>query len=177
DVEEAMKSGLNIRPAGASDGGVAGSSEGGTRRQLWGTNPLPGALQDSEGPLGHGLAGGRKPVAQWTVPEVCAWLSNRALGAQGPLVQAARSHAISGRALLRLTEGTLQRMGVAPGSQRRQLLQEVLQLRVQQEVQELLDIADGEGVPLQGVGGSPCRGWGSRPQHSQERLPLQEMEV
>uniref|UniRef100_A0A674IV31 SAM domain-containing protein n=1 Tax=Terrapene triunguis TaxID=2587831 RepID=A0A674IV31_9SAUR len=167
DVEEAMKSGLNIRPAGASDGGVAGSSEGGTRRQLWGR----------KGPLGHGLAGGRKPVAQWMVPEVCAWLSSRALGAQGPLVQAARSHAISGRALLRLTEGTLQRMGVAPGSQRRQLLQEVLQLRVQQEVQELLDIADGEGVPLQGVGGSPCRGWGSRPQHSQERLPLQEMEV
>ncbi|XP_023965348.2 sterile alpha motif domain-containing protein 12-like [Chrysemys picta bellii] len=97
---------------------------------------------DSEGPLGHGLAGGRKPVAQWTVSEVCAWLSSRALGARGPLVQAARSHAISGRALLRLTEGTLQRMGVAPGSQRRQLLQEVLQLRVQQEVQELLDIAD-----------------------------------
>ncbi|XP_043368155.1 sterile alpha motif domain-containing protein 12-like [Dermochelys coriacea] len=102
---------------------------------------------DSEGaraPLGHGLARGRKPVAQWTVPEVCAWLSSRALGAQGPLVQAARSHAISGRALLRLTEGTLQRMGVVPGCQCRQVLQEVLQLRIQQEVQELLDFADGQ---------------------------------
>ncbi|XP_074803083.1 uncharacterized protein LOC141984040 [Natator depressus] len=118
------------------------------------------SLLDSEGaraPLGHGLAGGRKPVAQWTVPEVCAWLSSGALGAQGPLVQAARSHAISGRALLRLTEGTLQRMGVAPGCLRRQLLQEALQLRIQQEVQELLDIADGPSQLLISLIPPPAR--------------------
>ncbi|CAM5130627.1 unnamed protein product [Natator depressus] len=135
----------------------------------------PFAETDSEGaraPLGHGLAGGRKPVAQWTVPEVCAWLSSGALGAQGPLVQAARSHAISGRALLRLTEGTLQRMGVAPGRLRRQLLQEALQLRIQQEVQELLDIADGEGLPLRGAGGSALQAVGvSAPALTGEALP------
>uniref|UniRef100_A0A8C3HB03 SAM domain-containing protein n=1 Tax=Chrysemys picta bellii TaxID=8478 RepID=A0A8C3HB03_CHRPI len=140
---------------GGEPWGWAAAEHGGGVQLGWGeglrTQRGP-AARPQQGPLGHGLAGGRKPVAQWTVSEVCAWLSSRALGAQGPLVQAARSHAISGRALLRLTEGTLQRMGVAPGSQRRQLLQEVLHLRLQQEVQELLDIADGEGPhpgPLQ----------------------------
>ncbi|CAM5098251.1 unnamed protein product [Eretmochelys imbricata] len=82
-------------------------------------------------------AGGRKPGAQWTVPEAWAWLSSGARGAQGPLVQAARSHAIAGRVLLR------RRRGRCPGWEllRRQLLQEALQLRIQQEVQGLLDIA------------------------------------
>ncbi|XP_062979780.1 sterile alpha motif domain-containing protein 12-like [Elgaria multicarinata webbii] len=85
----------------------------------------------------------RRPVAQWTVAEVCSWLSGRPLGAQGrPLLEVARGHAISGKALLRLTEETLERMGVGPGGLRRELLHEVLHLRIQQEMEDLLDIAE-----------------------------------
>ncbi|XP_053239867.1 sterile alpha motif domain-containing protein 12-like [Podarcis raffonei] len=83
----------------------------------------------------------RRPVAQWTVSEVCSWLSRGSLGAQGkPLLEAAHSHAISGKALLRLTDETLERMGVAPWSLRQELLREVLHLRIQQEMKDLLDI-------------------------------------
>uniref|UniRef100_A0A670HMQ7 SAM domain-containing protein n=1 Tax=Podarcis muralis TaxID=64176 RepID=A0A670HMQ7_PODMU len=72
----------------------------------------------------------RRPVAQWTVSEVCSWLR--------------RGHAISGKALLRLTDETLERMGVAPWSLRQELLREVLHLRIQQEMKDLLDITGGE---------------------------------
>ncbi|KAJ7341400.1 hypothetical protein JRQ81_005454 [Phrynocephalus forsythii] len=41
-----------------------------------------------------------------------------------------------------MTEETLERMGVMPSRLRRELLQEVLYLRLQQEMEELLDITD-----------------------------------
>ncbi|XP_015270658.1 PREDICTED: sterile alpha motif domain-containing protein 12-like [Gekko japonicus] len=83
-------------------------------------------------------------VAQWTVLEVCAWLDSRALGAHGaPLLEAASNHAISGKALLRLTEEKMKRMGIVPQSLRQLLLREVLCLRIQQEMEDLLVITDG----------------------------------
>ncbi|XP_026527335.1 sterile alpha motif domain-containing protein 12-like [Pseudonaja textilis] len=85
----------------------------------------------------------RRPVAQWTAAEVCAWLRGKTLGTPGsPLLEAANSHAISGKALLRLSEETLERMGIAPKSLREELLQEILLLRIQQEMEDLLDISD-----------------------------------
>lgn len=85
------------------------------------------------------------PPAQWSVPEVCAWLDARC--GDGDLVQLAAEHGVSGRALLRMTEGTLRRMGVAPRSRRRELLRKLLGLRLQQELEELLSIAGGEHPP------------------------------
>lgn len=86
-------------------------------------------------------------VAEWTVSEVCAWLDSRPLGAHGgPLLEAASNHAISGKALLRLTEKSMERMGIVPQSLRQQLLHEVLCLRIQQEMEDLLDITDGEDL-------------------------------
>ncbi|KFO78283.1 Protein aveugle, partial [Cuculus canorus] len=79
---------------------------------------------------------------QWTVAEVGTWLAARS-GAE-ELADLAWEHAVSGRALLRLTEGSLRRMGVTPRSRRRELLRELLQLRLQQELEELLSIAGGE---------------------------------
>ncbi|XP_032070734.1 sterile alpha motif domain-containing protein 12-like isoform X2 [Thamnophis elegans] len=85
----------------------------------------------------------RRPVVQWTAAEVCAWLRGKTLGTAGsPLLEAANSHAISGKALLRLSEETLERMGIAPKSLREELLQEILLLRIQQEMEDLLDISD-----------------------------------
>ncbi|KAF1501172.1 Sterile alpha motif domain-containing protein 12, partial [Eudyptula minor] len=91
-----------------------------------------------------------RPVGQWTVAEVGAWLTARS-GA-GELAELVREHAVSGRALLRLTEGTLRRMGVAPRSRRRELLRELLRLRLQQELEELLSIVGGEHPPRWGHG-------------------------
>lgn len=102
----------------------------------------------------------RRSVTQWTVPEVCAWLSNRPLGAQeGHLLEAANNHAISGKVLLRLTDEILERMGIAPRSLRQELLHEVLCLRIQQEMEDLLDITDNEGWRLLGSREvNPCVG-------------------
>lgn len=100
---------------------------------------LGSALQGSE----EGEA--KRSVGRWSAAEVCAWLDSRPLGAQRSLLQqAAYSHAISGKALLRLTDESLERMGVASGSLRQELLHEVLCLRLQQEMEDLLDITDNE---------------------------------
>ncbi|XP_042302178.1 sterile alpha motif domain-containing protein 12-like [Sceloporus undulatus] len=87
----------------------------------------------------------RRPVAQWSVVDVCAWLGRGPLGPpDSPLLEAAHRHAISGKALLRLTEETLERMGIAPKTLCQALLREICHLRLQQEMEELLDIMDNE---------------------------------
>ncbi|NXF94998.1 SAM12 protein, partial [Eubucco bourcierii] len=81
-------------------------------------------------------------VRQWTVEEVGAWLAARS-GAE-ELAELAHEHHVSGRVLLRLTDRTLRRMGVVPRSRRRELLRQLLQLRLQHELKELLSIVGGE---------------------------------
>ncbi|NXC40108.1 AVE protein, partial [Penelope pileata] len=102
-------------------------------------------VQDGAEALPEGCSPNEVFPARWTVPEVCAWLGVRC-GA-GDLAQLAAEHALTGRALLRLTEGTLRRMGVAPRSRRRELLRELLGLRLQQELEELLSVVGGEQRP------------------------------
>ncbi|EDM16268.1 similar to sterile alpha motif domain containing 12 (predicted), isoform CRA_b [Rattus norvegicus] len=48
-----------------------------------------------------------------------------------------KQHDITGRALLRLTDKKLERMGVAQENQRQHILQQVLQLKVREEVRNL----------------------------------------
>ncbi|XP_053317206.1 sterile alpha motif domain-containing protein 12-like [Spea bombifrons] len=81
-----------------------------------------------------------KPVCEWTVQDVCCWLHTGPLQDGVGLVQAAFTHSINGRALLRLTDENLQRMGVHRQDLRRVILLEVLELRLQQELQQLLYI-------------------------------------
>ncbi|XP_059699161.1 protein aveugle-like [Haemorhous mexicanus] len=83
--------------------------------------------------------GPQRPAGQWSRAEVGSWLAAHG-GATG-LAELAREHALTGRALLRLTEGSLRRMGVTPRSRRRELLRELLRLRLLQEMQELRSIA------------------------------------
>ncbi|XP_073480856.1 sterile alpha motif domain-containing protein 12-like isoform X1 [Aquarana catesbeiana] len=85
-----------------------------------------------------------KPVSDWTVQDVCSWLQYGPLQNSAGLLQAAYTHQLSGRALLRLTDDLLQRMGVHQESMRRVILVEVLELRLQQELQQLLLITEGE---------------------------------
>ncbi|KAM9017732.1 sterile alpha motif domain-containing protein 12-like isoform 1-T6 [Guaruba guarouba] len=103
------------------------------------TGVQDGAEASLEGcPMSEESEEKQRPVAQWTVAEAGAWLAARS-GA-GELLELAHEHDVSGRVLLRLTEGTLRRMGVTPRSRRRELLRELLQLRLQQELEELLSI-------------------------------------
>ncbi|KAM3932008.1 sterile alpha motif domain-containing protein 12-like isoform 1-T2 [Leptodactylus fuscus] len=83
-----------------------------------------------------------KPVSDWSVQDVCSWLQYGPLQNTAGLVQAAYSHHISGRALLRLTDSLLQRMGIDQENLRQSILVEVLELKLQQEVQQLLLIAE-----------------------------------
>ncbi|NXQ92945.1 SAM12 protein, partial [Sagittarius serpentarius] len=102
-------------------------------------------VQDGAEALLEGCPAAEHPAGQWTAAEVGAWLAARS-GA-GDLAELAQEHAVSGRVLLRLTEGTLRRMGGAPRSRRRELLRELLRLRLQQELEELLSIVGGEHSP------------------------------
>ncbi|XP_041885415.1 protein aveugle-like isoform X2 [Corvus kubaryi] len=97
---------------------------------------------EAEGPRGQPGSPSPPPAGRWSGAEVGSWLA--AHGGSGGLAELAREHALTGRALLRLTEGSLRRMGVTPRSRRRELLRELLRLRLQQEIQELRSIA-GEG--------------------------------
>ncbi|XP_068135017.1 sterile alpha motif domain-containing protein 12-like [Hyperolius riggenbachi] len=83
-----------------------------------------------------------KPVSDWTVQDVCSWLQYGPLQSSAGLVQAAYTHDISGRALLRLTDDRLQRMGIHQERLRRIVLVEILELRLQQELQQLLFITE-----------------------------------
>ncbi|XP_074392431.1 sterile alpha motif domain-containing protein 12-like [Zonotrichia albicollis] len=96
-----------------------------------------GAQAPQEGsPEAEVPEGPQRPAGQWSGAEVGSWLA-----AHGGAAELAREHALTGRALLLLTEGSLRRMGVAPRSRRRELLRELLRLRLRHEVQELRSIA------------------------------------
>nr|XP_033795306.1 uncharacterized protein LOC117358018 isoform X2 [Geotrypetes seraphini] len=86
-----------------------------------------------------------KSICQWTVEDVCEWLSHGCLEERSFLLEAVTYHAISGRVLLRLTDKTLMRMGLHQQSQRHEVLQAVQELRLQQELEDLIDIS-GDGT-------------------------------
>ncbi|KAI1897523.1 hypothetical protein AGOR_G00084150 [Albula goreensis] len=83
--------------------------------------------------------GSCKRVSYWTVEEVYDWVTAQYPSRQAAFLQAVDNHAISGRALLRMTELQLDRIGVQP-EQQQEILQDVLLLRVQEELENLNDI-------------------------------------
>ncbi|XP_067873949.1 sterile alpha motif domain-containing protein 12-like [Heterodontus francisci] len=85
-----------------------------------------------------------KPVSLWTEDEVCEWIRSQYPGHSSVFVEAISEHAISGRALLRLTAEKLEQMGIGQESHRQSLLQGILQLRIQDDVEGLTaSFADG----------------------------------
>ncbi|XP_031213857.1 sterile alpha motif domain-containing protein 12 isoform X2 [Mastomys coucha] len=68
-----------------------------------------------------------KPVALWTQQDVCKWLKKHC----------PNQYQIYRRALLRLTDKKLERMGITQENQRQHILQQVLQLKVREEVRNL----------------------------------------
>uniref|UniRef100_A0A6I8P4C0 Sterile alpha motif domain containing 12 n=1 Tax=Ornithorhynchus anatinus TaxID=9258 RepID=A0A6I8P4C0_ORNAN len=78
-----------------------------------------------------------KPVALWTQQDVCKWLKKHCPNQYQIYSESFKQHDITGRALLRLTDKKLERMGIAPESVRQHILQQVLQLKVREEVRNL----------------------------------------
>ncbi|XP_041951965.1 sterile alpha motif domain-containing protein 12-like [Alosa sapidissima] len=83
--------------------------------------------------------GSSKRVSYWTVEEVYNWVKKQYRGEQTALQRAVLNHAISGRALLRMSKHQLDRLGIEPESQQK-ILQDLLLLRVQEELENLNDI-------------------------------------
>uniref|UniRef100_A0A4W4GLC2 SAM domain-containing protein n=1 Tax=Electrophorus electricus TaxID=8005 RepID=A0A4W4GLC2_ELEEL len=82
-----------------------------------------------------------KPVALWTQQDVCKWLKKHCPTQHQVYSDSFKQHDITGRALMRLTDRKLERMGIMQESQRQHILQQVLQLRVREEVRTLLYIS------------------------------------
>ncbi|XP_072532398.1 sterile alpha motif domain-containing protein 12 isoform X1 [Salminus brasiliensis] len=90
-----------------------------------------------------------KPVALWTQQDVCKWLKKHCPNQHQVYSDSFKQHDITGRALMRLTDRKLERMGIMQESQRQYILQQVLQLRVREEVRtlQLLTQASLESSP------------------------------
>ncbi|XP_078253253.1 sterile alpha motif domain-containing protein 12 isoform X2 [Rhinoraja longicauda] len=84
-----------------------------------------------------------KPVALWTQQEVCKWLKKHCPNQYQTYSESFKQHDITGRALLRLTDKKLERMGIAQETQRQHVLQQVLHLRVREEVRNLQLLTQG----------------------------------
>nr|XP_015212304.1 PREDICTED: sterile alpha motif domain-containing protein 12 isoform X2 [Lepisosteus oculatus] len=78
-----------------------------------------------------------KPVALWTQQDVCKWLKKHCPNQYQIYSNSFKQHDITGRALMRLTDKKLERMGILQESQRQYILQQVLHLRVREEVRNL----------------------------------------
>ncbi|CAJ1078002.1 sterile alpha motif domain-containing protein 12-like [Xyrichtys novacula] len=81
-----------------------------------------------------------KRVSLWSVEEVLEWLQDQHPAHMGTLQKAIMKHAISGRALLRLKDYHLEVLGVEAEEHQQEILQDLLLLRVQEEIDDLNDI-------------------------------------
>ncbi|XP_023386556.1 sterile alpha motif domain-containing protein 12 isoform X4 [Pteropus vampyrus] len=84
-----------------------------------------------------------KPVALWTQQDVCKWLKKHCPNQYQIYSESFKQHDITGRALLRLTDKKLERMGIAQENLRQHILQQVLQLKVREEVRNLQLLTQG----------------------------------
>lgn len=90
-----------------------------------------------------------KPVALWTQQDVCKWLKKHCPNQYQIYSESFKQRDITGRALPRLTDKQLERVGIAQENLRQLILQQVLQLKVREEVRnlQLLTQASAEGSP------------------------------
>ncbi|KAM9704620.1 sterile alpha motif domain-containing protein 12-like [Menidia menidia] len=81
-----------------------------------------------------------KRASTWTVEEVLDWLQEQHPEQMSTLHKAVLKHDISGRALLRLKEHHLRLLGVEDEERQQEILQDLMLLKVQEEINELNDI-------------------------------------
>uniref|UniRef100_A0A6Q2XEZ4 SAM domain-containing protein n=2 Tax=Esox lucius TaxID=8010 RepID=A0A6Q2XEZ4_ESOLU len=80
-----------------------------------------------------------KRVSLWTMGDVVDWVKEQYPDQKNALQQAIIKHDISGRALLRMCEKKLERMGVE-GENLQDILLDILHLSIQEELENLTDI-------------------------------------
>ncbi|XP_062323350.1 sterile alpha motif domain-containing protein 12-like [Osmerus eperlanus] len=80
-----------------------------------------------------------KRVSLWSVEDVSVWAQEQYPSQLSTIRPAILKHAISGRALLRLRQHHLEKLGVDPG-EHHGILEDILLLRVQEELENLNDI-------------------------------------
>ncbi|XP_045037638.1 sterile alpha motif domain-containing protein 12 isoform X5 [Desmodus rotundus] len=98
-----------------------------------------------------------KPVALWTQQDVCKWLKKHCPNQYQIYSESFKQHDITGRALLRLTDKKLERMGIAQENLRQHILQQVLQLKVREEVRNLQLLTQALVDPFPGTSHSAPR--------------------
>ncbi|KAK5612417.1 hypothetical protein CRENBAI_007044 [Crenichthys baileyi] len=79
-------------------------------------------------------------ASSWSVEEVLEWIQEKHPGHIKTLCKGIIKHDISGRALLRLKEHHLELLGVEDEEQQHEILQNLLLLKVQEEINQLNDI-------------------------------------
>ncbi|EDW10018.1 hypothetical protein AWZ03_011824 [Drosophila navojoa] len=80
-----------------------------------------------------------KAVHQWTVGDVQKWY-DRHCGEYTKYVGLFAEHDITGRALLRITDSTLQRMGITDNRDREAIWREIVKQRLKTDIMEIRDM-------------------------------------
>ncbi|EDW00914.1 protein aveugle [Drosophila grimshawi] len=80
-----------------------------------------------------------KAVYQWTVSDVQKWYC-RHCGEYTKYVDLFKDHDITGRALLRITDSSLQRMGVTDNRDREAIWREIVKQRLKTDIMEIRDM-------------------------------------
>ncbi|XP_037048022.1 protein aveugle isoform X3 [Bradysia coprophila] len=79
-----------------------------------------------------------KPVYLWSVADVQKWFS-RLCGEYNNYSQNFVNHDITGRALLRMTDNSLLRMGIENNREREAIWREIVKLRLKTDIMEIKD--------------------------------------
>ncbi|GBP27649.1 Protein aveugle [Eumeta japonica] len=81
-----------------------------------------------------------KPVSKWTEADVQKWLRRHCSDYYQLYWERFHEHAITGRALVRLNDNTLIRMGVTNREHREAIWREILKLRLKTDILEIIDL-------------------------------------
>ncbi|XP_013877756.1 sterile alpha motif domain-containing protein 12 [Austrofundulus limnaeus] len=79
-------------------------------------------------------------TSSWSVEQVLTWVQEKHPEHMSRLQKTIIEHDVSGRALLRLKQDHLELLGVEDEEQQQEMLQDLLLLRLQEEIDELTDI-------------------------------------
>ncbi|XP_058832934.1 protein aveugle [Topomyia yanbarensis] len=81
-----------------------------------------------------------KPVYLWTVTDTQKWLRRHCSERCGKYTDLFQRHEITGRALLRITDYSLNRMGIADEKDREDILREMIKQRLKTDIMEIRDM-------------------------------------
>uniref|UniRef100_A0A1B6EFB1 SAM domain-containing protein n=1 Tax=Clastoptera arizonana TaxID=38151 RepID=A0A1B6EFB1_9HEMI len=81
-----------------------------------------------------------KPVYLWSVFEVQKWLRRHCSDYYPLYGERFQFHEITGRALVRINEGTLLRLGIENANHRQEIWREIMKLRLKTDILEIRDL-------------------------------------